>query len=69
MNRETVIKGYVWHVYYHKLCVLGLIELLKDSVNTESVLAEKVILQLGNTGMKRSQGNRGTIAKGYITEV
>lgn len=56
-------------MYYHKLCVLGLIELLKDSVNTESVLAEKVILQLGNTGIKRSQGNRGTIAKGYITEV
>lgn len=38
------MKGFDWHVYYHKMCLLRLIRLLKDSVNTDSVLVEKVTL-------------------------
>lgn len=43
---RCIHNGNIWHVYYYKICVPGVIRLLRDSVNAYSVLVEKVTPQL-----------------------
>ena len=45
-QKENCNQGYSWYVYYHKMCMLRPIGFLKDRLNTDSVLVEKVTLQL-----------------------
>lgn len=45
-KRRRNDNGNVWHLYNHKMCVPAVIRLLRDCVNADSVLAEKVTSQL-----------------------